>query len=123
MPVTLPEHSPSRRRFLTAALAGSATLALGDLVLPRAAHAAASGPFTVSPLPWPDDALSPHISADTIGFHYGKHHQGYANNLNRLVAGTPVADQPLEAVVKATANPEQAAIFNNAAQVWNHTFY
>ena len=124
MSAILPEHSPSRRRFLTAALAGSAGLALGDLVLPRVVRAAGgSGPFTLPPLPWADDALSPHISADTIGFHYGKHHQGYANNLNRLVAGTPLADKPLEAVVKTTANPEQGAIFNNAAQVWNHTFY
>ena len=124
MSAILPEYSPSRRRFLTAALAGSVALALGDLVLLRVARAAASGPFTLPPLPYPDDALSPQISANTIGFHYGKHHQGYVNNLNQLVAGTPLADQSLEAVVKATAGQaEQAAIFNNAAQVWNHTFY
>jgi superoxide dismutase, Fe-Mn family len=124
MSAILPEHSPSRRRFLTAALAGSTALALGDLVLPRVARAAAgSGPVTLPPLPWPEDALSPHISAQTIGFHYGKHHQGYANNLNTLISGTPFADQPLVEVIEATANPAQAAIFNNAAQVWNHTFY
>ena len=75
------------------------------------------------PLPYAENALEPVISARTIGFHYGKHHQGYVNNLNKLVTGTPLADQPLEAVVKATANPDQTVIFNNAAQVWNHTFY
>jgi superoxide dismutase, Fe-Mn family len=124
MSAILPEHSPSRRRFLTTALAGSTALALGDLVLPRVARAASgSGPVTLPPLPWPEDALSPHISAQTIGFHYGKHHQGYVNNLNTLISGTPFADQPLVEVIEATANPAQAAIFNNAAQVWNHTFY
>ena len=123
MSATLPEYSPSRRQFLTAVLAGSATLAFGNLVLPRSARAA-SGPFALPPLPYADNALSPHISAQTIGFHYGKHHQGYVNNLNQLVAGSSLADQPLEAVVKASAGKvDQTAIFNNAAQVWNHTFY
>ncbi len=124
MSATLPEYALNRRRFLTALLASSAALAFGDLALPRAAHAAASGPFTLPPLPYPEDALSPAISARTIGFHYGKHHQGYVSKLNELVAGTPLAEQSLEAVIKATAGKvDQSAIFNNAAQVWNHTFY
>ena len=124
MSKTLPEYALNRRRFLMTLLAGSAALAVGDLALPRVARAAASGPFTLPPLPYPDDALSPAISAQTIGFHYGKHHQGYVNKLNELVAGTPLADQPLEAVIKATVGQSaQTAIFNNAAQVWNHTFY
>ncbi len=120
-----PQFAPvlNRRHFLTTLLAGSAALAFGDLSHPRLARAAA-GPFTLPPLPWPENALSPAISASTISFHYGKHHQGYVNKLNELVAGTPLADQPLEAVIKATAGKaEQSAIFNNAAQVWNHTFY
>ena len=118
------DHSPSRRRFLTAALAGTTALALGDLVLPRMARAAGgSGPVTLPPLPWAEDALSPHISARTIGFHYGKHQQAYVTKLNTLISDTPFADQPLVEVIKATANSEQAMIFNNAAQVWNHTFY
>ncbi len=119
------ECSLNRRRFLTTLLAGSAALALGDLVLSRPARAAAgSGPFTLPPLPYADDALSPYLSAQTLGFHYGKHHRGYVNKLNELVTATPLADQPLEAVVKATAGKaDQTAIFNNAAQVWNHTFY
>ena len=124
MSAPLPEYALNRRRFLTVLLAGSAALAFGDLAVPRQARAAASGPFTLPPLPYPENALSPAISPNTVGFHYGKHHQGYVNNLNQLVAGTPLADQSLEAVIKTTTGkPDQVAIFNNAAQVWNHTFY
>lgn len=125
MSAPLSELTVNRRRFLTAMLAGSAMLAFGDLTLPRQARAAgASGPFTLPPLPYPDNALSPTISANTIGFHYGKHHQGYVNNLNQLVAGTALVDQPLEAVIKASVGTaDKTAIFNNAAQIWNHTFY
>lgn len=116
---------PNRRQFMTVLAAGSVSLALSGLVNSRPTHAAtASGPFTLPPLPWPEDALSPRISANTLGFHYGKHHQGYVNNLNKLVIDTPLADQSLETVIKATAGKvDQVAIFNNAAQVWNHTFY
>lgn len=116
---------PNRRQFLTVLATSSAALALSGLIHHRPARAAAaSGPFTLPPLPWPDNALNPQISANTLGFHYGKHHQGYVNSLNLLVADTPLADQPLEAVIKATAGKvDQVAIFNNAAQVWNHTFY
>lgn len=113
----------NRRRFLSALLAGSAALVCPVPLLLRPAHAAA-GPFILPPLPYPDQALSPTISANTIGFHYGKHHQGYINQLNQLVTGTPLAEQPLTAVITTTAGKaDQAAIFNNAAQVWNHTFY
>lgn len=113
---------PNRRQFLTVLAAGSAALALSAGVSPRLARAA--GPFTLPPLPWPEDALNPQISANTMGFHYGKHHQGYVNNLNKLVLDTPLADQPLETVIQSSAGKaDQAAIFNNAAQVWNHTFY
>jgi len=123
MSANLSDYALNRRRFLTVLLAGSAALTLGDWVLPRVARAAA-GPFVPPPLPYAADALSPVISANTIGFHYGKHHQGYATKLNELVAGSPMADQSLEAIIKATAGKaDQAAVFNNAAQVWNHTFY
>lgn len=123
MSIRLSDYSVNRRRFIGTLLAGSAVLAFGELILPRSARAA-TGPFTLPPLPYDDGALSPAISANTIGFHYGKHHQGYVNNLNQLVAGTPLADEPLDAVVKATAGKtDQVAIFNNAAQVWNHNFY
>ncbi len=72
------------------------------------------------PLPYADDALAPHISDRTISFHYGKHHAAYVNNLNGLIEGTELADASLEDIVR-TAEP--GGLFNNAAQVWNHTFY
>lgn len=76
------------------------------------------------PLPYADNALDPVISANTVGFHYGKHHKGYFDNLNKLVAGTEFADLPLEQIIAKTAGKaEKSAIFNNAAQTWNHTFY
>ena len=110
----------NRRELLLASAAGAAVLTLGGL--PGTARAAA--PVVLPPLPWADSALAPVISANTIGFHYGKHHQGYVTNLNKLTGGTPFADQSLEQIVRATAGKvDQAAIFNNAAQVWNHTFY
>jgi Fe-Mn family superoxide dismutase len=72
------------------------------------------------PLPYADNALDPHISERTISFHYGKHHAAYVNNLNGLIEGTDHADSSLEDIVRA-AGP--GGLFNNAAQVWNHTFY
>jgi Fe-Mn family superoxide dismutase len=76
------------------------------------------------PLPYAEDALEPHLGAKTLAIHYGKHHQGYLDNLVRLTAETPLATMPLTEVVKATAgDPGQILIFNNAAQVWNHTFF
>lgn len=74
-------------------------------------------------LPYAENALEPVISAKTIGFHYGKHHKAYVDNLNKLIAGTGFEGLPLEEIVKKTAGkPEHAGIFNNAAQAWNHTF-
>jgi superoxide dismutase, Fe-Mn family len=81
-------------------------------------------PITLPPLPFADGALAPVISAQTIGFHYGKHHKAYVDNLNKLIAGTEFEGESLEAIIKATAGKsDKAGIFNNAAQVWNHTFY
>ena len=71
------------------------------------------------PLPWARDALAPHISAETIDYHYGKHHQAYVTNLNKQIAGTEFEDLPLEEIIRKSSG----GIFNNAAQVWNHTFY
>ncbi|GAC1301080.1 MAG: superoxide dismutase [Steroidobacteraceae bacterium] len=83
-----------------------------------------SGPITLPPLPWPDNALDPVISANTIGFHYGKHHKTYVDNVNKMIAGTEYADMSLEQIIGATAGKaDKSGIFNNAAQVWNHTFY
>ncbi len=70
-------------------------------------------------LPYARDALQPHISSETLDFHYGKHHQTYVDNLNKLIVGTEFADADLETIVRKS----QGGMFNNAAQIWNHTFY
>ncbi len=70
-------------------------------------------------LPYARDALQPHISSETLDFHYGKHHQTYVDNLNKLIVGTEFADADLESIVRKS----QGGMFNNAAQIWNHTFY
>ncbi len=75
-------------------------------------------------LPYAEHALEPVISANTVSFHYGKHHKGYVDNLNRLIAGTEFADLTLERIITETAvNADKTVIFNNAAQAWNHAFY
>ena len=75
-------------------------------------------------LPYAKDALAPHISADTLEFHHGKHHRAYVDNLNKLIAGTKLENSELEDIIKTAAqDPSKTGIFNNAAQVWNHTFY
>jgi Fe-Mn family superoxide dismutase len=80
--------------------------------------------FTLPPLPFAEGALAPVISANTLSFHYGKHHKAYVDNLNNLVKGTEWENATLEAIIAATAGkPDKAGIFNNAAQIWNHTFY
>jgi superoxide dismutase, Fe-Mn family len=75
--------------------------------------------FELPKLPYKPDALSPFLSAETIEFHYGKHHQAYVNNLNGLVPGTEFENSDLESIIKKAEGP----VFNNAAQIWNHTFY
>lgn len=74
---------------------------------------------TLPPLPYAPDALAPHISAETIDYHYGKHHQAYVTNLNNLIKGTEYEEKSLEEIIKTSTG----GLFNNAAQVWNHTFY
>jgi superoxide dismutase, Fe-Mn family len=83
-----------------------------------------SAPHTLPPLPYAENALDPVISANTLSFHYGKHHKTYVDNLNKLIAGTELADLSLENVIAATAGKaDKIGVFNNAAQIWNHTFY
>lgn len=80
--------------------------------------------ITLPKLPYPKDALEPTISANTIGFHYEKHHKGYVDKINRFSKGTRFSGLQLEEmIVKSAGDEDAAAIFNNAAQVWNHTFY
>jgi Fe-Mn family superoxide dismutase len=91
----------------------------GDFPAERAAS-----PHVLPPLPYAENALEPVISARTINFHFGKHHKGYVDNLNKLVAGTEYTGLSLEKIIGMTkGRTEKAAIFNNAAQIWNHTFY
>ncbi|MDP2840523.1 MAG: superoxide dismutase [Syntrophales bacterium] len=80
--------------------------------------------ITLPELPYVKDALAPVISANTLEFHHGKHHRAYVDNLSKLIAGTDLADADLETIIRKVAgDPARAGIFNNAAQVWNHSFY
>ena len=76
-------------------------------------------PFTLPELPYSKDALAPHITAETLEFHHGKHHNAYVVTLNKLLEGRPEADKSLEDIIMSS----EAGVFNNAAQIWNHTFY
>ena len=74
---------------------------------------------TLPPLPYPRDALAPHISEETLDYHYGKHHQAYVTNLNNLIKGTEFENSSLEEIIKKSSG----GIYNNSAQIWNHTFF
>ncbi|TGD74090.1 superoxide dismutase [Fe] [Mangrovimicrobium sediminis] len=75
--------------------------------------------FELPALPYAQDALEPHISAETLEYHYGKHHKTYVDKLNGLAAGTDLEQKSLEEIIKSS----EGGVFNNAAQIWNHTFY
>jgi Fe-Mn family superoxide dismutase len=116
----------ARRSFL--ATAGATTVAA---LAPKAfAQTGASAtqrkamPIELPKLPFEDTALAPTISSNTISFHYGKHHKTYVDNLNKLIAGTDLAEASLVDIVRASAGKaDKVGVFNNSAQVWNHTFY
>jgi Fe-Mn family superoxide dismutase len=113
--------SLSRRDVLMAA---ASTIAAGGGAAAATPPGGSAAPFTLPPLPYADSALAPVISANTIGFHYGKHHKTYLDNLNKAVAGTPMADMDLSKIIASTyGKADQVGIYNNAAQTWNHTFY
>jgi Fe-Mn family superoxide dismutase len=76
-------------------------------------------PITLKPLPYAREALAPHMSAETLDLHHGKHHQAYVDNLNRLIEGTAQANKSLEEIIKTS----EGKVFNNAAQIWNHDFF
>lgn len=80
--------------------------------------------ITLPDLPFEKNALEPYISANTLDFHHGKHHNAYVTNLNKMIESTDLASKTLEDIIKATVNDQsKVGVFNNAAQVWNHTFY
>lgn len=97
----------------------AATDRTGQEVLSNPKKETVSMTHTLAPLPYEMDALAPHISKETLEYHYGKHHQTYVTNLNNLIPGTEFENATLEEIVKKSSG----GIFNNAAQVWNHTFY
>ena len=79
--------------------------------------------FTLPELPYQSNALEPHISADTLGFHHGKHHKAYVDKANAAVEGTDMAEMDLEAVVRKSWSEQNMSVINNVGQIWNHTFY
>jgi Fe-Mn family superoxide dismutase len=117
----LPMAGMTRRRLLGSALAaGSLISTIGR----RAAFSETSSPFSLPPLPYSEDALAPSISSITVGFHYGKHHKAYIDNLNRAIEATELKEKSLEEIVKATfGDRARVAVYINAAQSWNHAFY
>jgi len=121
------DQTVTRRRFVAVAAAalGGAAYAGSAFAQAPAAQPAPTGPLTLPPLPWGESDLAPNLSQETISLHYGKHHKAYVDNANRMLANAPdLAKLPLEEIVKATAGQaDKKGLFNNAAQVWNHTFY
>jgi superoxide dismutase, Fe-Mn family len=119
----------SRRDLLLGVAGGIAALSAAGSARaaeppPPGPPAAPSGPFSLPPLPYAENALDPVISATTLGIHHGKHHQAYVDNLNKAVAGTPFAAMPLEKIIAASYGvADKSAVYNNAAQHWNHSFY
>ncbi|MEO6091619.1 MAG: superoxide dismutase [Novosphingobium sp.] len=79
--------------------------------------------ITLMPLPYALDALAPHVSSETLQFHHGFHHKGYVDKVNEAVAGTDLANQPIEDIIRAAKDQGNAELFNSAAQTWNHGFY
>lgn len=128
-----PNSSISRRGFLaggSAVVIGAQAIASGGGAASRLKESArepwpaVEGPFTLPALPYAEDALDPHISAKTMGFHYGKHHKGYVDKLNKAVEGKKLAEMKLEdVIVESAKDPALSGVFNSAAQAWNHTFY
>ena len=114
----LSQNKMARRRFIGVAAgavaSGIAIAAKGETKMKE---------ITLEALPYAEDALAPTISARTVSFHYGKHHAGYVKTLNGLIAGTQYEGRTLEEIIRTAAARGDAAIFNNAAQTWNHTFY
>ena len=98
-------------------------LAAVATAMPWRSPAYAAEPFEQPPLPYPEDALAPAISPETVALHYGKHHAGYFKELNSLAQGTPYAEMTLEQVVVAAAEANDTKIFNQAGQAWNHVVY
>ncbi len=117
-------ENPARRKFLKSAAAAAAMGAVSSLPFSKGVFAMNSSEIILEPLPYAENALEPFISARTLSFHYGKHHKGYVDKLISLTAQGEFSGLGLEEIVmKSSGRPEHAAVFNNAAQIWNHAFY
>ncbi len=118
------DRGMDRRAFIRTLAGGLAIAATEMHGLYGASIAQAGSEITLPPLPYKQDALEPYISGRTIEFHYGKHHKAYVDNTNQLAGAAGIGNLPLEEIIKKTAgSSEQTAIFNNAAQTWNHDLY
>jgi Fe-Mn family superoxide dismutase len=114
----------TRREVLGGVALGAAALCGAPVGRGAQAAAPAPAPLALPPLPFADAALQPHVSARTLGVHHGRHHRAYVDNLVKLVRGTPLEKLGLDEIVRRTAGRvDQVAVFNNAAQAWNHAFY
>lgn len=116
----------SRRGFMQLSLVSAGLLMVPKTLLatsPSTATNEALMAITLPPLPFDKSALEPHISAKTFEFHHGKHHQAYVTKTNELIAGTPYEGKPLEDIIVGSWKEKNQALFNNSAQVWNHTFF
>ena len=117
-------HEMDRRTFVGSLISGCVIAGTGMFSLYGDSIAYASPEITQPPLPYKEDALEPYISKKTIGFHYGKHHKAYVDKTNELAGPAGLGSLSLEEIIKKTAGSAgQIAIFNNAAQAWNHNFY
>ena len=120
-------RSPSRttrRGFIGGAIAAGVAVAARAGASPTISETRGATMIQLPPLPYGESDLAPHISQETISFHYGKHHKAYVDNTNKMIEGTDLAGASLEDIVKAAAGkPDKKGLFNNSAQVWNHTFY
>lgn len=124
MAETRPDFYIKRRHFLGGAAAAGvgAVTSLGASAVRNSPRGAMK--IELPRLPYGESDLAPHISQETISFHYGKHHRAYVDNTNKMIEGTELASVSLEEIVSATyGKPDKKGLFNNAAQVWNHTFY
>jgi len=116
----LPEMT--RREFIKGAIATTTILASGSTSVFGSEMQENSIEYPA--LPYADNVLEPYISANTLSFHYGKHHKAYVDNAIKLIKGTDFENMPIEDIIKKTAgNPDQVGIFSNVAQAWNHSFY
>jgi Fe-Mn family superoxide dismutase len=124
MAETGPDFRTTRRGFIGGAVAAGVGAAASLGASPLTAQTRGTMKIELPPLPYADNALAPYISQNTISFHYGKHHKAYVDNTLKMTAGTELADASLEDVIKAAyGKPDKKGLFNNSAQVWNHTFY